>query len=310
MNAYQDRLMNMSSEVDAFRLDRRQVRKAFDRAARGYDAAAVLQHEVGARLLERLELTTLVPARVLDLGCGTGRATPELMRRYRDAQTVAADFAPAMLREVRRRFWLRRPGLVCADAASLPFDAASFDLVFCNLMLQWCDDLDACLNELRRITGVQGLLLFSTLGPDTLKELRAAWQEVDGATHVNGFVDMHDIGDALIRAGFVEPVMDVEHITLTYEDVFGLMRDLKRIGAHNVTAGRARNLTGRERLRKLSAAYERVRRDGKLPATYEVVYGTAWVPALREDAAYVDRSGGVSIERLRSSLKGRDRSPD
>jgi malonyl-CoA O-methyltransferase len=140
--------------------------------------------------------------------------------------------------------------------------------------------------------------------------LRAAWHAVDGATHVNGFVDMHDIGDALIRAGFVEPVMDVEHITLTYEDVFGLMRDLKRIGAHNVTAGRARNLTGRQRLRKLAAAYEHARRDGKLPATYEVVYGTAWVPALREDAAYADRSGGVSIERLRSSLKRRDWRPD
>lgn len=299
--------MNTLTE-DAFRLDQRQVREAFDRAAPGYDAAAVLQHEVGTRLMERLELTTLTPARILDVGCGTGQATRELMRNYRGAQTVAADFAPAMLREVRRRFWFRRPGLVCADAASLPFAAAGFDLVFCNLMLQWCDDLDACLNELRRVTATPGLLLFSTLGPDTLRELRAAWREVDGATHVNGFVDMHDIGDALLRAGFVEPVMDVEYITLTYDDVFGLMRDLKRIGAHNMTGGRARNLTGRSRLQKLSAAYERGRRDGRLPATYEVVYGTAWTPALRADAAYAGRSGGVSVEGLRRSLKHRDRS--
>ncbi|MGH8371822.1 MAG: malonyl-ACP O-methyltransferase BioC [Gammaproteobacteria bacterium] len=291
-----------------FSLDRRQVRNAFDRAAHEYDAAAVLQHEVGTRLLERLDLTTLKPARILDIGCGTGRATPELIRRYRGAQVVAADFAPAMLREVRRRFWFRRPSLVCADAASLPFADAGFDLVFCNLMLQWCDDLDTCLRELRRVTATHGLVLFSTLGPDTLRELRAAWREVDGATHVNRFVDMHDIGDALIRAGFVEPVMDVEHITLTYQDVYGLMRDLKRIGAHNVTGGRARNLTGRERMRKLAAAYERTRHDGRLPATYEVVYGTAWTPALRLDAAYAGQAGGVSIEQLRSSLKHRDRS--
>lgn len=298
----------MPTESDAFRLNRRQVRRAFDRAAHTYDAAAVLQHEVGARLMERLDLTTLTPARILDIGCGTGRATRELMRHYPGARVVAADFAPAMLREVRRRFWFRRPALVCADAAGLPFADAGFELVFSNLMLQWCDDLDASLRELRRVTAARGLLLFSTLGPDTLRELRAAWSEVDGATHVNGFVDMHDIGDALIRAGFVEPVMDVEHLTLTYEDVFGLMRDLKRIGAHNVTEGRARNLTGRERMRKLSAAYERARRDGRLPATYEVVYGTAWTPAARVDAAYADRSGGVSVERLRSSIKRRERS--
>lgn len=301
--------MTEPTDTAEFRLDRRQVRNAFDRAAPQYDAAAVLQHEVGARLLERLDLTTLTPARILDLGCGTGRATPELMRRYRSAQLVAADFAPAMLREVRRRFWFRRPGLVCADAGSLPFGTAGFDLVFCNLMLQWCDDLDACLGELRRVTTTQGLLLFSTLGPDTLRELRAAWREVDGATHVNSFVDMHDIGDALIRAGFVEPVMDVEHITLTYEDVYALMHDLKRIGAHNVTGGRARNLTGRERMRKLAAAYEQARHAGRLPATYEVVYGTAWTPALRMDAAYTGHDGGVSIEQLRGSLRHRDRSP-
>lgn len=300
----------MPIEMDAFQLDRRQVRDAFDRAAPGYDAAAVLQHEVGARLRERLALTTVRPARVLDVGCGTGRATRELMRYYRNAQVVAADFAPAMLRQTRRRFWLRPPALVCADAAALPFADAGFDLVFSNLMLQWCDDLDGCLRELRRVTAAHGLLLFSTLGPDTLQELRAAWSEVDGATHVNGFVDMHDIGDALIRAGFVEPVMDVEHITMTYDDVFALMRDLKRIGAHNVTAGRARNLTGRERMRKLSAAYEKSRRDGRLPATYEVVYGTAWAPVFRPDTAYADRRGGVSPEQLRGKLRNRERGND
>ena len=167
----------------------------------------------------------------------------------------------------------------------MPFADMSFELVYASLVLQWCEDLDATFLEWRRLLKPHGLLLFSTLGPDTLKELRAAWSEVDGFNHVNRFLDMHDIGDALIRAGFVEPVMDVEHMTLTYEDAASLMRDLKRIGAHNVTAGRSHRLTGRGRLAAFTQAYERWRRDGRLPATYEVVYGTAWAPKFMPTAA-------------------------
>lgn len=266
--------------MDEFTLDRQQLRAAFERAARGYDAAAALQQEVARRLLERLELTTIRPARVLDLGCGTGRSLRELRRRYPRARLVAADFAFNMLLAVRRRlgFWRRVP-LTCADALHLPFAAGAFDLVYCNLVLQWCDDLDQALAELRRTLAPHALLLFSSFGPDTLKELRAAWREVDDFNHVNRFIDMHDVGDALIRAGFVEPVMDVENLTLTYANVQALAQDLKAIGAHNVTAGRPRGLGGRRRAGKLAAAYERFRQDGRLPATYEVVYGTAWTPA-------------------------------
>lgn len=266
--------------MDEFTLDRQQLRAAFERAARGYDAAAALQQEVARRLLERLELTTIRPARVLDLGCGTGRSLRELRRRYPRARLVAADFAFNMLLAVRRRlgFWRRVP-LTCADALHLPFAAGAFDLVYCNLVLQWCDDLDQALAELRRTLAPHALLLFSSFGPDTLKELRAAWREVDDFNHVNRFIDMHDVGDALIRAGFVEPVMDVENLTLTYANVQALAQDLKTIGAHNVTAGRPRGLGGRRRAGKLAAAYERFRQDGRLPATYEVVYGTAWTPA-------------------------------
>lgn len=266
--------------MDEFTLDRQQLRAAFERAARGYDAAAALQQEVARRLLERLELTTIRPVRVLDLGCGTGRSLRELRRRYPRARLVAADFAFNMLLAVRRRlgFWRRVP-LTCADALHLPFAAGAFDLVYCNLVLQWCDDLDQALAELRRTLAPHALLLFSSFGPDTLKELRAAWREVDDFNHVNRFIDMHDVGDALIRAGFVEPVMDVENLTLTYANVQALAQDLKAIGAHNVTAGRPRGLGGRQRAGKLAAAYERFRQDGRLPATYEVVYGTAWTPA-------------------------------
>src|SRR5690242_12270111 len=225
-----------------------------------------------------------VPTRVLDVGCGTGRPTRELQRRYPEAEIIGADLAPAMLRMAAKKqpwfaHWFdKRARFVCAEASQLPFADASCDLIYASLILQWCEDLDATLLEWRRLLKPHGLLLFSTLGPDTLKELRAAWSAVDGYNHVNRFLDMHDVGDALIRAGFVEPVMDVEHITLTYSDATGLMRDLKSIGAHNVTAGRRRGLMGRGRLRAFSAAYEQFRDQGRLPATYEVVYGTAWAP--------------------------------
>jgi len=268
------------NDADEFSLEPARVGASFDRAAQDYDAAAFLQKEVGERLLERLDLMATTPARLLDLGCGTGRPTRAMMKRYPKAQVIGADLAPGMLRVARRhqRWFGAKAQWVCAEATQLPFADASCDLLYASLLLQWCEDLDTTLLEWRRLLKPHGLLLFSTLGPDTLKELRAAWSSVDEYNHVNRFLDMHDVGDALIRAGFVEPVMDVEHMTLTYMDAPALMRDLKNIGAHNVTAGRRRGLMGRGRLAAFSAAYERFRHEGRLPATYEVVYGTAWAP--------------------------------
>ena len=261
---------------DPFILERAAVRDTFDRAGASYDAAAVLQLSVGEELLARLEPFAFAPAVVLDLGAGTGRCSAELKRRYRRARILALDLAPGMLHEaLRHQRWLRRFERICADAARLPLSAASVDVVFSNLMLQWCDPPDAVLAEVRRVLRPQGFFAFSTFGPDTLRELRDAWGE-DGSTHVNRFLDMHDIGDALMRAGFAEPVLDVERTTVTYSDVFHLMRDLKAIGARNVTAGRARALTGKGRMRQMAERYEAYRRDGKLPATYEVIYGAAW----------------------------------
>jgi malonyl-CoA O-methyltransferase len=271
--------MNDTYHQDEFTLDRRQLRTAFEHAARAYEAAAVLQREIGGRLRERLEFTKLNPARALDIGCGPGSEIMALSKRYPKAQVWGVDIAMNMLLCARRtQGWFHRKPLVCADAAYLPLAATSFDLIYSNLMLQWCNDLESVFGELRRVLKPHGMLLFSTFGPDTLKELRSAWQAVDGFNHVNRFIDMHDIGDALIRAGFVEPVMDVEHITLTYADVYALMHDLKSIGAHNVTNGRARGLYGRKRMCQLMQAYAQFRRDGRVPATYEVVYGTAWAP--------------------------------
>ncbi|MFU8894993.1 MAG: malonyl-ACP O-methyltransferase BioC, partial [Gammaproteobacteria bacterium] len=262
---------------DPFSMDIARVRAAFDTAAADYDAVAVLQAEIRGRLLERLELFRIKPHRILDAGCGTGHAARALLQHYRGAGLVALDVAPGMLRATRRRRpWLRRLDSVCGDAAALPLATDSVDLVFSNLMLQWCNEPDRVFSEFQRVLRPGGLLLFSSFGPDTLKELRAAWGAADGHTHVSRFIDMHDLGDALVRAGLGQPVMDMEHLVLTYPDVRSLMRDLKTMGARNATAGRSRGLTGPRRLAAVEAHYEKLRRDGRLPATWEVVYGHAW----------------------------------
>lgn len=267
------------SEDRPFYLDKRLIRDSFERAAARYDEAAVLQREVGKRMLERLDLVRIDPKTVVDVGCGTGVATAALMKKYRKAQVVGLDIALSMLAGARKRApWFRTLYAVCGDAEDLPLGEASCDLLFSNLTLQWCADLDRTLREFRRVLKPGGLLMFSTLGPDTLTELRQSWAAADGFNHVNAFIDMHDIGDALMRVRLAEPVMDAERFMLTYKDIFALMRDLKTLGAHNVTAGRAHGLTGRRRLQVMGDAYERFRSDGLLPATYEVVYGHAWAP--------------------------------
>ena len=291
-------------DSDAFRLDRPGVRAAFDRASARYEAAAVLQARVADELLNRLELFKFTPGVVLDLGAGTGRMTSELKRRYRRALIVALDLAPGMLREARKHQQLfRRFERVCGDAMRLPFADASVDVVVSSLMLQWCDPPDPAFAEIRRVLKPDGLVAFSTLGPDTLRELRTAWAEADGTSntynHVNHFTDMHDVGDALVRAGLSEPVLDVDRMQLTYPDALALMRDLKAIGAHNVTAGRPRALIGRERLRRMQAAYETFRRDGRLPATYEVVYGVAWGAAGRPASAMVGGEAHIAPGAIR-----------
>jgi len=253
------------------------ARRSFESAAAAYDQAAALQQEVGQRLLQRLDLVKIQPDRILDLGSGTGQCIPDLLARYKKAQVVALDIALPMLWRARKRGrWLRKPRCVCADAERLPFADSSFDLVFSNLMLQWCVELEVVFTELQRVLRPGGLLLFTSFGPDTLHELRGSWQQVDGYSHVNAFADMHDVGDALLRTRFADPVMDVERLTVTYADVWKLMRELKQIGAHNVTLGRPRGLTGKARMQRLVGAYEHYRSQGVLPASYEIVNGHAW----------------------------------
>jgi malonyl-CoA O-methyltransferase len=304
--------VNTPAEVSAYALDTGRVRRSFDRAASTYDDAAVLHREVRDNLLQRLDLMALAPRVVVDAGAGTGHAASALIRRYPKSLVVALDASRPMLQAAgRRQRWLRRFARLCANAEQLPLADGSVDLILSNLMLQWCD-LDAVFAECRRVLAPRGLLSFTTLGPDTLRELRSAWSAVDSHTHVNQFLDMHDIGDALVRAGFASPVLDVERYTLSYPDVRRVAADLKATGARNATLGRSRGLTGRGRFTALTAAYESFRQDGRLPATYEVVFGHAWTGGQSARRGGMDESGAaadtqVSLEDIKRQLRSRRR---
>ncbi|HXZ97400.1 MAG TPA: malonyl-ACP O-methyltransferase BioC [Burkholderiales bacterium] len=273
------------NDVDPFAIDKRLARLAFERAAATYDEAAVLQREVGVRMLGRLDYIKYLPRTILDAGSGTGQGSRGLLRRYPKANVLALDIAGAMLQRSKERMpkrWLpflpRHIAHVCGDIEHAPIRSSSIGMVWCNLTLQWLNHPQHVFAEMYRVLQPDGLLMFSTFGPDTLKELRQAYAGTDRYSHVHRFTDMHDLGDMLVAAGFVNPVMDMEQISMTYSDVTSLMRDLKNIGAHNVTRGRRRGLTAKSQLQAISHNYERFRSDGRLPATFEVVYGHAWKP--------------------------------
>ena len=283
--------------------DTRQVRRAFSRSAQGYDAVAGLQRLAETRLLESLDylddpaLARKPPQRVLDLGCGTGHASALLQQRWPKAEILSFDLALPMLRQARHATkpagrWLsnpfaRTPLQVCADARQLPLADASIDVIFSNLCLQWVEDLGAVLNGFRRVLKPQGLLLFSTFGPETLWELRDAFAQADQAPHVSPFVDTAGIGDALINAGFFQPVVDRDEEVTRYPDLPALMHELRALGATNALASRRHTLTGRGRFAAAAAAYDAHRTNAGLPATWEIISAMAWAPEhgapIRED---------------------------
>ncbi|NNL06926.1 MAG: malonyl-ACP O-methyltransferase BioC [Gammaproteobacteria bacterium] len=265
-------------------ISKRKVRRAFDRAADSYDDAALLQKEVCSRLLDRLDYIRLAPRMILDAGAGTGEAVAPLMKRYKKSRLIALDLSEQMLaRALAHGSLLRRPEPVCADIEQLPFRENCFDLVFSNLTLQWCNDLPLTLQGLLRVLKPGGLLMFTTFGPDTLKELRACWRQLDDAVHVNQFTDMHDVGDGLLQAGFADPVMEAETITVKYRTIDKLMADLRAIGANATAQGGRAGLTTPSMLDGLRQAYDAYRVDDLLPASYEVVYGHAWKPEAGRD---------------------------
>lgn len=289
-------------------IDPSTVRRHFERAAATYDPHAVLQRTVGERLLERIDGLKVSPATILDLGAGTGVESRALHDRYPQARLLAMDFALPMLDIARRRRgrWRKRFECVCGDAARLPLAENSVDLLYSSLMLQWCGDLSAVLAGFRRVMRPGGLILVSSFGPDTLTELREAWSGVDGRPHVGRFLDVQGLGEALIRAGFAEPVLDTDWITTAYEKPRDLLAELKAIGATNADTGRTRGLTGPGRLKAMLKNYEaRQREDGRYPATWEVVYASAWAP---EEGQPIRTAFGeeasISVEQVLGSRSG------
>jgi len=267
------------------------IARSFGQAAAHYDDVAVLQRQTADELLDRLSLVTLQPKRILDLGTGTGRNLSLLAKRYPKAQLVAVDIAPQMVEQAQKSYqqaeglkrWLpsQRPYYLAGDAEQLPLADNSVDLVFANLALQWCDPRQS-FAEIQRMLRPDGLLMFSTLGPDTLYELRQSWAAVDDYPHVNMFYDMHDIGEAMTAVGLADSVLDTDRYTLTYQTAMALMKDLKVLGASNVNAGRRRGLTGKKALEIVAETYEQFRVDQLLPATYEVIYGHAWAGQIKQ----------------------------
>jgi len=272
-------------------IDARAARRRFDRAAATYLAAARLETEVGARMLERLDYVRVSPQRILDAGCGPAPQAAALGKRYPAAQLLGVDFSLPMLRQARSVGWLarlrgvRRPVAVCASLAHLPFAAGSVQLLWSNMALHWVDEPRAALAEFHRVLAPEGLLMFSALGPDTLKELRAA----AGEARVHRFADMHDLGDWLLAAGFSAPVMDMETLTLEYRDVTSLFSELRASGQTSARADRPRGLAGKALLASLAPAGSR--------ATCEVVYGHAWKGVARRSA---DGRSIVQFERRTS----------
>ena len=269
----------------SYLIDKSRARLAFERAAPTYDAAAVLQREIGARLMARLDYVKPSPGVILDAGTGTGSGARQLCERYPNSRVIALDIARAMLERARAS----GADLVRGDIEKLPFAPGSLSMIFSNLVLQWSNVPAKVFREAKRALQPNGLFLFSTFGPDTLRELRLAW--TDAHTHVSSFFDMHDLGDLLVASGLIDPVMECERVTMTYAEVADLMHDLKAIGARNATAGRAPGLTGKASLQRVKENYERFRSGGKLPATFEVIYAHAWKPEAR-----VSSSGRAMIE--------------
>lgn len=272
---------------DSSSFDKRRIRRNFGRAAPGYEAAAAVSREICARLLERLDLMRLVPDQILDVGSGTGVAAGMLLRRYPRAHVSAVDLTLPMLRaqprpgklssSVRAALGRGAVHLICGDFERLPLRSGAIDLVASNLALHWSDQPAAAFAEMHRVLRPGGLAAFTAFGPDTLKELAHASAYAGERSPAHRFVDMHDLGDLLVRSGFVAPVMEMEYLTLTYARLDDLLRDLRASGALSVRRNRVGLRTPRWRER-VAQRYEAMRRDGRLPATLEVVYGHAWKP--------------------------------
>jgi malonyl-CoA O-methyltransferase len=278
----------------------RDVRAIFDQVAGRYDQHAALEREVGSRLFERLSFRRREPARIVDLGSGTGHGTKALKRQFRKAEVIAVDASLEMCRRVRRQSGFLHPVRpVCADLSALPVANRSVDLLFSNLAIQWCENIRATLAGFRRVLSPGGLLLFSSLGPDSMKEMKVAAGTAGNPLLARQFTDMHNLGDALVEAGFSEPVMDSEFITTEYPDLQALVTEMALTGAGTHIADWAARISAGK---VLADAYAPFVRNGRYPVTWEIVYGAAFGP--QEGQPVKSREGDVatfSVDFLRAS---------
>ncbi len=288
-------------------LDQNSIKRAFNHAAADYYKSAVLQQEIAKRMLERLAIFTVQPSVILDVGCGTGQSYRVLKKRYRKAKVIGVDIAHGMLQVARQKTsFFSHDHYVCADAQCLPFADHSVDMIFSNLMLHWNNHLPQLLTEFARVLKPQGLLFFSTMGPDTLLELRNSWQQVDNDQHVHPFIDMHDIGDCLGQTKFCDPVMEMEMITLQYAELRQLFADLKAWGVVNANQQRRKTLTGKKHFQAMCQQYQQQYcRDSIYPASFEVIYGHAWAAPLSNQHS-LDSNGEVRVPITHISKRSKD----
>lgn len=285
------------------------IAHSFSVAASAYDQHSFIQKEIGKRLIQRLSFLKKPPAAILDVGAGTGFLTRQLQQQFPMSYIVGLDLAQGMTHYAKSKQswqpWKRQPSYISGDTEMLPFRQGSFDLIFSNFTLQWCLNLPEVFQEFKRVLKPEGMLFFSTLGPQTLHELRTSWASTTQYTHVNEFVDMHDIGDHLLQTQFADPVIDMDLMTVRYGEVKQLLNDLKATGAHNINLSRPKGCMTKRYFEQMLKAYEKFRQpDGLYPATFEIIYGHACQSQKRfhgQDSDGLIRIPGDKIPLLQTS---------
>lgn len=276
---------------------KKEICNSFNKHAKNYEKVAIVQKEIGTRLLQRLDYLKFKPRRILDLGCGCGYFSVLLQNKYPDAEIFSLDIAFNMLKETSAKAENINMRLINADAGQLPIKTDSFDLIFANQVIHWIEPINQILAEILRVLKVNGLLLFSTLGPVSLIELKNAWALVDNHEHVQNFLDMHHIGDILQQELFKDPVVDMEYITVQYPDAMRLIKNIKNQGVRNISQKRKRGLTTKGELEKLMTALPKTE-DGKYPLTYEVIYGHALKSELQKN----NEASFITIEQIKKNF--------
>lgn len=275
------------------------MQRRFDRAAASFDSVDFVHRKTSAGLIERLEPMVIEAKRILDLGGATGSASRDLRKRFKRSRVIVLDASHAMLRQAaRKRSWFSPVFALQGDAMALPLQTASVDLAYSNLLLPWINDLTVMFSEVARVLRKGGLFVFSTLGPDSLSELREAWAFIDDGEHINLFADMHDVGDGLIQAGLSDPVLDTDYLNVSYRHTSSVFRDLTLLGARNCLSGRSRALTGKGRFRDMEKQLRNRFVEGQLELRLELVYGHAWGSGPRQQPGEYRIDAGEIGRRL------------